>query len=138
MQLTPYLQFENGMCRAALAHYGKVLGGKVTGQMTFGEAPEGAPVGPDWNDKVMHALFEAEGLTLFACDSPPEYQKAPAGIALTLSVDTPQEAERIFAALGEGGSITMEMSETFWAQRFGMLTDRYGMPWMVSCNKPME
>lgn len=137
MQLTPYLQFENGVCREALAFYAKVLGGKVAGTMTFGEAPDGAPVGPDWQDKIMHAHFEADGLTIFACDAPPEYQQRPAGIALTLTVDTPEDAERIFAALGEGGSITMAMDETFWAKRFGMLTDRYGMPWMVSCDKPM-
>src|SRR5690606_27332662 len=97
----------------------------------------GAPVEPDWNDKVMHALFEAPGITLFACDSPPQYQEKPAAIALTLSVDTAEDAERIFAGLSEGGTVTMPMEETFWAARFGMLTDRYGMPWMVSCDKAM-
>lgn len=137
MKLTPYLQFSDGNCRAALDFYADALGGRVSGSMTFGETPGGAPVGPDWHDKVMHAQFEADGLTLYACDAPPEYQRQPAGLALTLNVDTPEDAERVFAALGEGGSITMAMDETFWAERFGMLTDRFGMPWIISCDKPM-
>lgn len=138
MKITPYLQFSSGQCREALAFYSDVLGGKVTGLMEFGEAPgpDGAPVDDDWKDKVMHAAFEADGLSLFACDAPPEYQQTPGGIVLTLTVDTPADAERIFARLSEGGHVTMPMEETFWAERFGMLADRFGMPWMVDCDKP--
>jgi PhnB protein len=135
MKVTPYLQFTDGNCRQALAFYEKVLGGTVTGSMNFGEAPDGSPAGPEWNDKVMHAHFEAGGVELFACDSPPQWQQKPAGVALTLTADTDADAERIFAALAEGGTVTMEMEETFWASRFGMLTDRFGMNWMVSCDK---
>lgn len=138
MRLTPYLQFRDGRCREALAFYGEVLGGTLTNAMSFGDmpGPDGVPVSDDWKDKVMHAEFAADGFSLFACDSPPQYQQAPGGILLTLNVDTPAEAERIFGRLSEGGSVAMPMEETFWAQRFGMLNDRFGMPWMVSCDKP--
>lgn len=135
MKLTPYLQFREGKCREALDFYGRILGGDVAFTTTFGDA-HGSPVGEDWLDKVMHAEFRADGFVLFACDAPPQFQRPAGGVALTLTVETAQEAERIFAALGESGDITMPMDETFWATRFGMLTDRYGMSWMVSCDKP--
>ena len=137
MKLNPYIMFTDGNCRNALSFYETALGGRTVSSMTFAEAPGDAPVGAEWGDMVMHAQFEAAGISLFACDSPPEYQETAAGISLTLTVDTPQEAERMFAALSDGANVTMPIDETIWASRFGMLTDRYGISWMVSCDKAM-
>lgn len=135
MRITPYIQFRDGRCREALAFYAQVLGGRVVASTPFSDAPGGAPVSADWTDKVMHAQFEAEGITLFACDAPPQFQHVPQGIALALTVETAEAADRIFAALCDGAEVTMPIAETFWALRFGMLDDRFGVSWMVSCDR---
>jgi PhnB protein len=70
-------------------------------------------------------------------DAPPQHFATPAGMSVILDLATPEEAEQVFAALAEGGSVKMPIQETFWAKRFGMLTDRFGTPWMFNCSKPM-
>ncbi len=70
-----------------------------------------------------------------ASDAPPQYHKTPQGFSVSLHVKTEDEAERIFKALAEGGTVTMPLEKTFWAARFGMLTDRYGTPWMINCDQ---
>jgi PhnB protein len=75
---------------------------------------------------------------LMASDSPPQYQAKPQGFEVAVVVDDPAEAERVFAALGQGGNVVMPLGETFWARKFGMLVDRFGIQWLVNCEKPME
>lgn len=94
-------------------------------------------VGADFQDKIMHASMSLGNTMLMGADAPPgRFQKAQ-GIVVSINVDTPQDADRVFKALSEGGSVQMPIAETFWAKRFGMATDKFGIPWMVNCSKPM-
>ncbi|MFC6977682.1 VOC family protein [Microbulbifer taiwanensis] len=88
------------------------------------------------SDQVMHAQLKVGEQIIMASDAPTTFQPAQ-GMHITIGVDTPEEAERIYEALSEGGNIIMPMEETFWAQRFAMVTDRFGTPWMVNCDKPI-
>jgi PhnB protein len=104
--------------------------------MTFGESPMAANTPVEQFGRILHVSFEWNGDSLSGADSPPGYYKAPQGFHIALNPSEPAEAERIFSALAEGGSIEMPLQETFWARRFGMLTDRFGVPWMVNCGPP--
>lgn len=135
MQLNPYLTF-NGRCEAAFKFYEKVLGGKIEAMMTYGRSPMAEQTSPEWRNKVMHARLSFGDKMLMASDAPPDRYEAMKGIMVTLGIDDPGEAERIFRSLSENGTIQMPIQETFWALRFGMLVDQFGTPWMVNCEKP--
>ncbi len=134
MEVSPYLLF-NGSCAEAFKLYEKVLGGKIVGLMTHGESPASGQVPPEWRSKVMHVRLEAHGAVLMGSDAPPEHYERPQGFSVSLSVDTPEETDRIFNALVEGGKVQMPVQKTFWSIRFGMLVDRFGIPWIVNCNQ---
>ena len=129
MQTSVYLNF-NGECEAALEFYAKTLGGKIEALMRWADMP-GADVPSEMAQRVMHAHLKVGETDVLAADSPPENYSAPQGFNVTLDVDSDDDAERIFAELGGGGKVTMAMTETFFAHRFGMVTDRFGIPWMV-------
>ncbi len=137
MQLIAYLNFD-GQCNEAMAFYARALGGKVSVLMTYREAPAEmrAQMPPETLDRVMHSQLESAGAVLMGADGPPPYDRKSSGLAVNVMVDTPAEAERVFAALAEGGHVNMPIAETFWAHRFGGLVDRYGKPWMINCLKP--
>ena len=129
----PYLFF-GGRCEEALKFYGTALGAKVDMLMRYKESPEPPPPGmvpPGFENKVMHATFRIGETILMASDGCEEGQKFD-GFSLAFSVSTEAEATRAFAALSEGGQVKMPLSKTFWSPRFGMLTDRFGIGWMVS------
>jgi len=132
--VTPYLHF-NGNCRDAMAFYASLFSGTVD-LMTYGESPVCEEMPPVSSESVMHAQLTAGSLFLMACDVPPGMYQKPVGFAVALAVDTVEEAERIYQALGDGGTVIMALEETFWAQRFAMVTDRFGTPWMINCLKP--
>lgn len=134
MQLNPYLLF-NGQCEAAFKFYEKCLGGKIAFQTTYGESPMAKETPPERHDQILHARFVVGDKVLMGSDSPPERYDEPKGFSVTLGIDNPKEAERIFAALSEKGEVQMPIQETFWAQRFGMLKDQFGIPWMINCEK---
>jgi PhnB protein len=136
MQLNPYLSF-NGQCEAAFKFYAEVLGGQILATMTYGETPMAEQTAPEWRGKIAHTRMSVGDKLLMGSDSPPEHFEPMKGITVTLGIDEPAEAERVFHALAAGGTVTMPIQETFWARRFGMLTDRFGTPWMVNCEKPM-
>ena len=136
MKLNPYLNF-NGNCEEAFQFYSKVLGGKDLQVMKFRDTPMGTQVPESDKDMVAHARFMASDTTLMGSDAPGGRYNKPQGYAVNINVDTPEDAERIFAGLSEGGDIGMPIQETFWAQRFGMVTDRFGTHWMVNCEKRM-
>jgi PhnB protein len=133
MQFIPYLDFD-GQCREAFDFYATVFNGKITMRMTFGESPMASEMPPEAHDRVMHSQLDCAGGILMGADGPPH--SASKKSCVSLPIDTPAEAERIFNALAEGGDVQMPIQETFWAERFGMLTDRYGKAWMVNCAKP--
>ena len=132
MKLNAYLSFP-GTAEEAFEHYRSVLGGEITALMRYRGTPGEEMVGPDWRDKVMHACLHVGGMDLMASDMPPEDAVERGGYHVSVQIDDPAEAERIFKGLAEGGTATMPMDQTFWARRFGMLTDRFGINWIVNC-----
>jgi len=134
MQLNPYLFF-TGNCKEAFTFYEKVLGGKIIGMMTHKETPAAEHTKPEWQDKIIHARMTFGDQVLMASDAPPEHHRPMQGFSVSLTVQEPAEADRIFKAFSEGGQVTMPIQETFWAHRFGMLVDRFGTPWMINCEK---
>lgn len=132
MQIDPHLSF-SGNCEEALTFYEKTFGGKIEFKMTYGESPMAAQL-PDWSSKIMHISMRVGDRVLMGCDAPPQYQGKPQGFDVSISVKDAAEAERVFNALADGGQVTMPLAETFWSTRFGMLTDRFDIPWMVNTN----
>ncbi|HKM66077.1 MAG TPA: VOC family protein [Candidatus Acidoferrum sp.] len=131
MQCDTYLFF-NGNCEAALHFYAELLGGKIEAMLTHEGSPAESTVPPEWQKKILHARMKIGNTVLMASDAPPGRQHPAGGFSLSLGLKDPAEGERIFNKLAEGGAITMPFQETFWAQRFGMLKDRFGIPWMIN------
>jgi PhnB protein len=136
MQINPYLFF-NGQCEEAFKFYEKLLGGKIIAMLPHEGTPAESSVSPEWRKKIMHARMEVGGQFLMGSDAPPEYQQKPQGFSVSVEFSDPAEAKRIFEALADRGAVKMPFSETFWAKGFGMLEDRFGIPWMVNCAKEM-
>lgn len=134
MQLNPYILFD-GQCEQAFKFYEKVLGAKIESIMKFEGSPAGESVPAEWRSKVLHAQIKINDQALMASDAPPGRYERPQGFSISLSVNQASEAERIFQALTEGGQVRMPIQETFWAARFGMLVDQFGIPWMINCEK---
>jgi len=134
MQLNPYLLF-NGQCEAAFKFYEKILGGKIEAMIPHEGTPAAEHVPPEWLKKILHARLVVGDTVLMASDAPPDRYAAMKGFSVSLVIDDPAEAERVFHALAENGTVRMPIQETFWATRFGMLTDQFGTPWMVNCEK---
>jgi PhnB protein len=132
MQLNPYLHF-NGQCEAAFRFYEQCLGGKIEVIIPYAGAPAEAHVPPEWRDKVMHARLHVGDTVLMGSDARAEHYKQPSGFSVSLQVKDPAEAERIFNALAENGQVHMPIQQTFWAARFGMFADQFGIPWMINC-----
>ena len=130
-----YLSF-NGECEAAFRFYEKVLGGKILMMMRYADAPPDVPRTPKTANRIMHVRLQVGDRLLMGADAPPQFFSKPQGFSVSIMVDDPAEAERIFAQLGEAGKIMMPIAPTFWAQRFGMLIDKFGIPWMVNCEQP--
>jgi PhnB protein len=136
MQINTYLVYD-GKCEEAFQLYAKVFGGSVKVLIRHGDTPAAQHVSPDWHSRVMHSELAIGNDLLMGSDAPPQHYKPMSGFSVSVQVEQPSEAERIFHALAEGGTTTMPIQETFWAQRFGMATDRFGTPWMINCMKPM-
>ncbi|MBL8731177.1 MAG: VOC family protein [Planctomycetes bacterium] len=131
-QPIPYLHFP-GTCREAVRFYQQVLGAKVATLMTYGESPLAAQCEPSTHGGIMHARLELPGGgVLMAGDCQHGESQGMHGFSLALNLDTTTEAARAFAALADGGTITMPMQATFWAKAWGMLTDRFGVTWLVN------
>jgi PhnB protein len=129
--------FFNGRCEEAIGFYQKAIGATVEMQLRFKDSPEPCNPGmipPGWENKVMHSSLRIGDTIVMASDGCGE-AKAFDGFSLSLTVATPADAERAFAALGEGGKVTMPLNKTFWSPCFGMLTDKFGVGWMV-CAEP--
>ena len=136
MQANTYLYF-NGDCEAAFKFYEKCLGAKIDGLLKYRGSPAAEQVSPDWLDKVLHARLIIGKTELMASDAPPGHYEQPKGFSVAFGTEKAADAERIFRELSEKGKITMEMQQTFWAPRFGMLVDRFGIPWMINCEQPV-
>jgi PhnB protein len=134
MQLNPYLLF-NGQCEAAFKFYERVLGGKIEAMLPHEGTPAAEQVPPQWRKKILHARLSVGDHVLMGSDAPPDRYEAMKGFSVTIGVNDPKEAERIFHALAENGTVRMPIEKTFWAERFGMLVDQFGTPWMINCEQ---
>jgi PhnB protein len=138
MNVQPYLSFE-GRAQEAIDFYKGAVGAKVDMVMLFKEAPPEmqAQMSPDSKDKIMHAAFKIGDTQVLASDGRCTGKASFSGINLTLNAADNAEAEKLFGALSKGGQVTMPMSETFFAHRFGMCSDKFGVGWMVLAPKEM-
>jgi len=134
MQLNPYLTF-NGQCEAAFKFYEKCLDAKITFMMPHEGTPVANDVPSDWRKKILHASLQVGDRLLQGADCPPDHYQKPAGFSVKLDPKDAAEAERVFRALAENGTVQMPLQETFWAVRFGMLVDQFGIPWMINCGQ---
>jgi PhnB protein len=134
MKLNTYLAF-HGNCADAFKFYERCLGGKIIGMMKYGESPMADKTQPDWRDKIMHARLEVGDQALMGADAPKGMFNGNHGFSVSVTVTDKSEAERIFGALSEGATVHMPLQQTFWSPAFGMLVDRFGIPWMVNCEQ---
>jgi PhnB protein len=132
MQMTPYLNFK-GDCEEAFRHYEQCLGGQIGTVFRYAGSPAADQVPAEWSDKVMHGSLTVGGQILMGADVAPDRYEEPKGFSLSLQIERPAEAERIFHELAADGRIVMPLEKTFWAARFGMLVDRFGIPWLINC-----
>ena len=135
MKLHTYLNY-GGNCEEAFRFYERHLGGKVTTLMRRAEQPNPGEIPPGWENSILYARMELGETDLMAADVPPERFQPMRSAYLSLAVTTPDEAERIYTLLADGGQIFMPMQETFFAFRFGMLRDKFGTSWMILHPKP--
>ena len=137
MQVATYLAF-NGECRVAFQMYERVLGGKMLFMMTNGESPMADKTPPEMKNRIMHATLQIPGGSLLqGADHPEGRAVKPSGFSVAVTVKDKAEAERIFKALSDGAQVQMPMQQTFWSPAFGMLIDKYQVPWMVNTEGQM-
>jgi PhnB protein len=132
-EIQPYLFF-GGRCEEALDFYKTALGAQVDFVMRYKESPEPVPAGripPGWENKIMHASFHVGASKMMASDGCETGAKFE-GFSLGVSATSDADAEKLFNALSAGGKVTMPLTKTFWTSKFGMLTDKFGVGWMVS------
>jgi PhnB protein len=134
MQANAHVSF-SGQCEEAFKYYEKHLGGKIERMMTHEGTPMEGQTPPDWRKKIIHARIRLGDTVLMGVDAPPARYQKPQGFSVTLEVETPAEAERMFGALSDNGTVQMAMQQTFFAAKFGMTFDRFGTPWIVICEK---
>jgi PhnB protein len=134
--IKPYISF-NGNCKEAVDFYRDKLGAEVMFTQTYGESPM-ADQAPGSGDKVMHTSFRVGESVIMACDNVWGGENAATGsnISLAWGSDDAAATERAFEAMSDGANITMPLQQTFWAERFGMLTDKFGINWMFNCETP--
>ena len=132
--MSVHLNF-NGDCEKAFKFYEKCLGAKITFSMPYEGSPLASEVPAEWRGKILHASLQVGDALILGADAPPGRYEKPQGFAVNLSPKDPVDAKRIFMGLSESGRVTMPMQETFWAARFGMLVDQFGIPWMINCQK---
>jgi uncharacterized glyoxalase superfamily protein PhnB len=139
MQVQPYLTFP-GRCEEAVELYRTALGAEGLELLRFKDAPEPLPAGmlpPGFEDKILHGSFRLGDAMVMVSDVGDEASAGPSGFSLAVTVPTEDEADRTFGALAEGGRVGMPLGKTFWSPRFGMVTDRFGVSWMINTEPPM-
>lgn len=134
MELSIQLTFK-GQCEAAFKFYERCLGGKITFTLTWGNSPMANQAPPEWREKILHATLEVGDNALAGCDVPPEQYEEPKGFSVVLGIDDPVEAERVFHALAENGTVKVPIQKTFWSIGFGVLVDQFGTPWEIHCEQ---
>jgi len=134
MTLNSYLTF-NGQCEAAFKFYERCFGGKIVTMLTNGESPIASQLPSESRNQILHARMAVGDQVLMGSDAPAERYEKAQGFSVALGIATIEESERIFHALADKGTVQMPIQETFWAVRFGMVVDRFGIPWMINCEQ---
>ena len=137
MRLEPYLFF-NGRTEEALAFYQKALGAQTLSVLQFKDSPEGVNATPEWLDKVMHATFRIGSSLIMASDGVNATPQVFSGFSISIAADDVESGQKMFTALSEGGDVRMAWQRTFWTSGFGMVSDRFGIPWMVTVMDDLE
>lgn len=137
--LTPFIRFNDGKCREAMAFYAETLGAKVESSMTVAESPMAKDMPKDKQNNVMHSVLSYKDRTLFiGMDMMRDMAKMGDNVGISLDCDSDKELDSIFGALAEGGDVFMKPEDTFWGGYFGVVTDKYGVEWMLNFQrKPM-
>ena len=136
MELEPYLFISGGKCEEALNFYKGVFKGDVTAMSRWKDAPAEMGLPAELGSRVMNANFKSPGVSFMAADAQPTTQYGMGRISLAIGTSDVAEAQRVWDALAKDGEVEMPMEETFWAAKFGMLTDKYGVDWMINCALP--
>jgi PhnB protein len=134
MKSNTYLYF-NGQCEAAFKFYEQCLGGKISSMMTYGDSPMAEQASPELRPQIMHVTLTVGDVLLMGSDTMPENFNKPQGFDVNLEFDNVAEGERVFKALAENGTVKMPLQKTFWTERWGMLVDKFGIPWMINCGQ---
>jgi PhnB protein len=132
MRTSLHLTF-GGNCEEAFTFYAQTLDGKIGPMLRYGKSPEATKTSPEWLDKIVHGSMTIGHTTLQGADVVPEHYEKPQGFSVLLDVDDAATAERCFRALATGGAVRMPLQKTFWSPAFGVLVDRFGIPWEVNC-----
>ena len=131
MRISPHLCFD-GQCRIAFLEYQRILGGKIQTMLTYGESPMASSTDSQWRDRIVHASLVLDQIELTGVDMLADTYRRPQGFFVTLTVSGAPRAKDIFNALGAEGSIQVPFQQTFWSAGFGVLVDRYGIPWEIN------
>ena len=130
MALTAHLWY-SGHCREAFHFYAQLFGGELM-LLAYGDTPMAKEVAAEWSEKIVHATLAFDDCELAGSDVQSDYYRQPQGFSVLVDIEDVEKARRIFTALAEGGSVAMPMQETFWSPAFGVLTDRFGIPWEIN------
>jgi PhnB protein len=134
MSLSVHLTY-NGQCEAAFRFYESCLKGKIALMLKYGDSPMAPDVPDEWHDKIVHANLLVGEQTIAGADVLPNQYEAPRGFFVLLDIADPSTAESVFQTLAEKGTVRMPLQKTFWAERFGVLIDQFGIPWEINCAK---
>jgi PhnB protein len=135
MQISPHVSFD-GKCEQAFLEYHRILGGTITTLMKYGESPMASQIDSKWHNRIVHAALRLGDFELAGADLLPHDYKQPQGFSVLLTVASPAKAKQVFLSLCEGGEVKLPFQETFWSSGFGVLVDRFHVPWEINCAKP--
>ena len=132
MSMSFHIDF-NGQCQEAFQYYSQNLGGKIDTMLQFKDSPVSSTVPEAQQDWIVHANISIDGVELAGADLAPDQYQKPKGFYVLLSVDSEQEVKSIFASLALGGDILFALQKTFWSPCYGIVVDRFGVPWKINC-----
>ena len=137
MKLSPCLSLMfDGRCEEAFQFYERCFDGKNSFLLRYGDSPMAKDVPPEWQSKVCHASLTIADTRFTGADLLPNQYRTPQGFSITIGIEDPADADRLFAALADCGTVLMPLAETFWARRFGVVKDRFGIQWDLNCETP--
>jgi PhnB protein len=131
MRISPHLTFD-GHCKTAFLAYHRILGGTITTMLTYGESPMASQVESRWHGRIVHASLQLGSMELAGTDVLPQDYQKPQGFLVTLTLEDPARAANIFDLLASGGAVSLPFQRTFWSPGYGVLLDKYGVPWEIN------